>query len=158
MLQRIVEIKRPVDKKWPISAEYGAKSKWWNWHLNAVGRWINSKGADGLGQHKGIDFATPIGTPVVAPVTGLVEAAWWESADEPKKGFGLRIRIRYSVDGKPWLFYLGHLSKILVKKGDIVREGDLIAYSGDTGHSSGPHLHIETRDPEMQQHPMTLKD
>lgn len=84
--------------------------------------------------HKGIDWATPVGTAVVASSGGTVTRAGWGS------GYGYCVYIQHP-DGKTTRY--GHLSKILVKSGQHVAQGEKIALSGNTGVSSGPHLHFE---------------
>lgn len=84
--------------------------------------------------HKGQDWATPVGTTVVASCGGRVSKAGWGS------GYGYVIYIDHE-DGRQTRY--AHLSKILVKVGDYVKQGQKIALSGNTGVSSGPHLHFE---------------
>ncbi|MFT3984594.1 MAG: M23 family metallopeptidase [Lachnospiraceae bacterium] len=84
--------------------------------------------------HKGIDWAVPIGTSVSASSGGQVIRAGWGS------GYGYCVYIRHP-DGKVTRY--GHLSKVLVKTGQTVKQGEKIALSGNTGKSSGPHLHFE---------------
>lgn len=84
--------------------------------------------------HKGIDWATPTGTPVYASSGGTVEKAGWGS------GYGYVVYIKHP-DGKQTRY--GHLSKVLVKAGQSVKQGEKIALSGNTGVSTGPHIHFE---------------
>ena len=84
--------------------------------------------------HKGVDWATPIGTAVVASSSGVVTRAGWGS------GYGYCVYIRHP-DGRETRY--GHLSKVLVSVGKTVSQGQKIALSGNTGVSSGPHLHFE---------------
>lgn len=86
--------------------------------------------------HRGVDWATPIGTPVVASNTGTVVTAGWVS------GYGYAVYINHS-DGRQTRY--GHLSKVLVKVGQTVTQGQQIALSGNTGRSTGPHVHFEIR-------------
>jgi len=83
--------------------------------------------------HEGVDFAVDIGTDVIAADTGKVEEVGYQS------GYGLTVTIDHG-DGVISLY--GHLSETLVEPGQIVRQGDLIAKSGNTGFSTGPHLHF----------------
>ena len=89
------------------------------------------------GEHHGIDFGVPTGTPVHASRSGTIYAAEWDQS-----GFGQHIRID-SHDNLVEIY--GHLSKLAVKNGQQVKAGDIIGYSGSTGRSSGPHLHFEVR-------------
>ena len=84
--------------------------------------------------HKGVDWATPVGTAVVASSSGTVTRAGWGS------GYGYCVYIRHA-DGRETRY--GHLSKVLVSVGQKVSQGQKIALSGNTGVSTGPHLHFE---------------
>lgn len=84
--------------------------------------------------HKGVDWATPVGTAVKASSSGTVTRAGWGS------GYGYCVYIRHP-DGRETRY--GHLSKVLVKNGQSVTQGQKIALSGNTGVSTGPHLHFE---------------
>lgn len=84
--------------------------------------------------HKGIDWAVPRGTAVFASSGGTVAKAGWGS------GYGYVVYINHE-DGRQTRY--AHLSKVLVKAGQKVKQGERIALSGNTGISSGPHLHFE---------------
>lgn len=84
--------------------------------------------------HKGIDWAIPTGTAVFASCGGTVSRAGWGS------GYGYVVYIDHE-DGRQTRY--AHLSKVLVKSGQTVKQGDRIALSGNTGVSTGPHLHFE---------------
>lgn len=88
--------------------------------------------------HAGIDLAVPVGTPVFASMAGRVSRAGW-NAITGRSGIGAFL----DHEGGRNTYY-GHLSKLLVKVGDMVRKGQQIALSGNTGKSTGPHLHWET--------------
>jgi murein DD-endopeptidase MepM/ murein hydrolase activator NlpD len=84
--------------------------------------------------HTGIDFAAPIGTPILAAGDGVVEdAKWWG-------GYGRWVRIGHNRD---WETGYGHMSAIAVRPGQRVTQGQVIGYVGTTGRSTGPHLHFE---------------
>lgn len=91
-----------------------------------------TKGASSY--HKGIDWAVPTGTAVFASCGGTVAKAGWGS------GYGYVVYINHE-DGRQTRY--GHLSKVLVKAGQTVKQGERIALSGNTGVSTGPHLHFE---------------
>ncbi len=93
------------------------------------------------GSHSGTDFRATIGTPVYAVADGNVIGTG--DTDDACVGisFGKWILIEHDIGLSTTS---GHLSKIKVKKGDHVKKGDLIGYSGNTGHTTGPHLHITT--------------
>lgn len=84
--------------------------------------------------HKGLDWATPTGTPIVASCGGTVAKAGWGS------GYGYVVYINHE-DGRQTRY--AHLSKVQVKVGQKVKQGQQIALSGNTGRTSGPHLHFE---------------
>ena len=82
--------------------------------------------------HDGVDFAANHGTPIYATADGIVSFAGWDY------GYGRKIVINH---GNGIITFYGHNSKLLVSAGTRVKKGDKIAYSGNTGRSSGPHLH-----------------
>jgi murein DD-endopeptidase MepM/ murein hydrolase activator NlpD len=86
--------------------------------------------------HEGIDLAVPSGTPVVASAAGTVIVAGWMG------GYGNLVVVDHG--GSISTAY-GHNSTVTVGVGQHVMQGQLIAYSGNTGHSTGPHVHFEVR-------------
>ena len=94
--------------------------------------------------HEGIDFLADIGSPVVAAAGGVVIFAGFHPQ------YGNVIDIDH---GNDLLTRYAHLSKILVKEGDIVQRGHRIGLSGSTGRSTGPHLHFEVRFRGVAQNP-----
>lgn len=87
--------------------------------------------------HTGVDIATSLGTPVYATADGVVNVANFSTG-----GYGYVVKIDHSLG---FMTYYAHLSKIVVQKGMFVKRGQLLAYSGNTGNSTGPHLHYEVR-------------
>lgn len=87
-------------------------------------------------QHRGIDFAAQTGSPVMATADGIVGVADWNG------GYGLFVALDH---GNRVQTRYGHLSRLNVTAGQKVRKGDVIAYVGSTGRSTGPHLHYEVR-------------
>ena len=85
--------------------------------------------------HSGVDLAVPEGTPVRASDNGKVILA-----ENSGDGYGNYIILDH---GNGFKTLYGHNSALCVSVGDIVSQGDLIAYSGNTGNSTGPHLHFE---------------
>ncbi|NEQ14865.1 MAG: peptidoglycan DD-metalloendopeptidase family protein [Moorea sp. SIO3E2] len=85
--------------------------------------------------HKGIDIAAPIGTPIMAAAPGVVVSAGWNSG-----GYGKLVEIKHP-DGSLTLY--AHNSRIFVRRGQQVGQGQRIAAMGSTGYSTGPHLHFE---------------
>ncbi len=90
----------------------------------------------GFRMHKGIDLASPVGSPVYATADGVVGRADWFSS------YGLYIQIEH---GSELETRYGHLSRLNVGAGQMVHKGDLIGFVGTTGRSTGPHLHYEVR-------------
>jgi murein DD-endopeptidase MepM/ murein hydrolase activator NlpD len=86
--------------------------------------------------HAGIDIATKTGTPIAAPADGVV------SFSGRKGAFGKVLVIDH---GYGYSTFYGHCSSLKKKVGDRVKRGDVIAYVGNTGRSTGPHLHYEVR-------------
>ena len=92
------------------------------------------------GYHTGVDFAVPSGTCILAVTDGVVTKANWG------KSYGVQIVQEVSFHSKKQYCIYAHLSKSLVKAGDKVVKGQHIGESGNTGNSTGPHLHFEVRD------------
>ena len=86
--------------------------------------------------HKGIDIACPRGTRVYSARSGKISFTGYDG------GYGLVVKVQHSHG---YYSIYGHLSRIHVKKGDRVNTGSLIGLSGNTGRSTGPHLHFEVR-------------
>lgn len=89
-------------------------------------------------KHTGVDFGIPTGTPVGAAISGTVA----QVNDSGSKGYGRHVIVQ--GDNGKWFVY-GHLSQPKVSKGQHVDAGNLIGLSGNTGNSTGPHLHFEAR-------------
>lgn len=109
-------VQLPVDG--PVSSPFG--------HRTSVGK---------AHSHNGTDFAVPTGTEVVAPEAGVITGAGAGSGGEGNY-------VILDANGVVHKFF--HLSKILVQSDDQVDAGDVLALSGNTGYSTGPHLHWET--------------
>ena len=98
--------------------------------------------------HKGIDIAVPIGTPVKTISSGTVTKAG------ASKGYGYAVFVDHGmINGKHVTSEYGHLSKINVKIGDKIKAGTEIAKSGNTGYSTGPHLHITIKENNVAVNP-----
>ncbi|GEA16348.1 hypothetical protein E308F_25940 [Moorella sp. E308F] len=118
----------PAEKelKWPVPGVFTVTSGY-GYRLDPV--------EGGMSFHTGVDIAAPVGTPVQAAVDGVVAKAGWSG------NFGYAVYIRH---GSIMTIY-AHLSHITVQEGQQVDAGEVIAYSGNTGKSTGPHLHFEVR-------------
>ena len=95
--------------------------------------------------HEGIDIAAQTGTPVMAPADGVVVKAGFAS------GYGNMVELSHGY-GVKTLF--AHNSRLTVKAGQKVKRGDVICHVGDTGSSTGPHLHYEVRQNGLPVNPM----
>ena len=95
--------------------------------------------------HLGIDLAADIGTPVYATADGTVSFVGRD------RGLGRMIRINH-LSGYTSVY--AHLSQVKVKRGEQVKRGDLIATVGNTGYSTGPHLHYEVRFRDQPKNPL----
>ena len=110
----------PMTKIYPISSKFNLR------RFNPISKKISP--------HHGIDFAVPIGTKILSVDNGYVMFVKHNSITA-----GNYIAIRH----KKYITRYMHLNKILVKVGDKIKRGDCIALSGNTGYSTGPHLHFE---------------
>lgn len=98
-----------------------------------------------VSMHNGIDIASRQDTPIIAPAAGVISYTGFDS------GLGKLIKINH---GYGIATYYGHLAKAAVKVGQKVKRGDVIAYVGSTGLSTGPHLHYEVYVNEVPVNPM----
>ena len=94
-------------------------------------------GVDVYGQwklkgHNGIDYGLPNDTPLYAPHSGRIIESLYD-----KGGYGHYVKIENGEEGS----VLAHMRKSVVKKGDTVKQGQLVGYSNNSGYSTGPHLH-----------------
>jgi murein DD-endopeptidase len=119
-----MKILRPLDKQYKISSPFGD---------------VNSSLRGGK-PHKGVDFACPVGTPLYACFDGYVNLLKTKE-DNSKSGN------RIGIDSGEWRALYFHLMDDGFKChcGQKVKAGDVVALSGNTGHSTGPHLHFELR-------------
>ena len=119
-------LKETLPSLYPVDVPYSSSS--YGWRMDPI-----------LGKrafHEGIDFSAAHGEPIYATAGGIVKKASKSGA------YGNLVTINH---GGGLQTRYAHLSKIIVKKGDIVKKEDLIAYVGNTGRSTGPHLHYEIR-------------
>jgi murein DD-endopeptidase MepM/ murein hydrolase activator NlpD len=94
--------------------------------------------------HAGTDFSAPVGTKVMATADGTVAFSGFD------KGYGKKVIINHA-NGYQTVY--AHLSKAVIRQGQHVNRGDLIAFSGNTGVSTGPHLHYEVHKNNVQVNP-----
>ncbi len=105
--------------------------------------------------HEGIDFGVPIGAPVYAAANGTVDAI---EDDPAQNAYGKYIRLRHKTPDGTFTTLYGHLSEILVTKGQQVTAGEQIGRSGSTGFSDGPHLHFSLKMPGVAAKGLTRYD
>jgi len=120
----------PVDPTFPITQKFGENPDWYPLTHG----------------HPGIDFGCPLGTPVRSVFAGQVLFAGLdpETVVKSTAGYGLHVRIQ-GLAGQQYLAIYGHFSVALVKQGQTLIEGQEIGLTGNTGFSTGPHLHFELR-------------
>lgn len=106
----------PLARQTKVNSKYGPR--WYRWH-------------------HGVDLKIDLGDPVQATFDGVVRIAKYN-----RGGYGYYVMLRHA-NGLETLY--GHLAKYNVKPGDVVKAGDVIGYGGNTGRSTGPHLHFEVR-------------
>jgi murein DD-endopeptidase MepM/ murein hydrolase activator NlpD len=124
----------PFDKPMPrISSPYG-------WRIHPI---LKTRRF-----HNGVDYASAVGTPVKAIEAGKVIFAGPSTLKFPNgepAGGGYLVKLRHKVNGEWITSAYMHLKKgsLTAKKGDTVLEGEILGLSGNTGESTGPHLHFE---------------
>jgi murein DD-endopeptidase MepM/ murein hydrolase activator NlpD len=122
-LTRATRVLAALPSRWPVrgpvNSGFGGRSSPWSSSSEF---------------HSGLDIGAPIGTQVRAPAPGIVVFAG------PHAEYGQAVIVDHGNDTKS---LYGHLSRLAVHTNQTVRRGDVIAYTGNTGRSSGPHLHYE---------------
>ncbi len=124
-IERELKLLAAAPHLWPVDGDVDISSGFGYRELNGVREF-----------HEGIDLAVWYGTPVKATKDGTVTRAGWLA------GYGWVVEIEHEM-GFSTLY--AHNSRLLVKRGDEVKAGDVIARSGSTGNSTGPHVHYEIR-------------
>ncbi|MDF2632120.1 MAG: peptidase, partial [Caproiciproducens sp.] len=114
------------------------------WPVPGVNRISSGYGARSGGFHKGIDISAAgvYGKPIVAADSGRVIQGGWGNYGTGYGGYGNVVAIDH---GGGYSTLYGHCSSVVVSAGTIVKKGQVIAYVGSTGDSTGPHLHFEIR-------------
>lgn len=87
-----------------------------------------------MAKHEGLDFTASVGTPIIASAAGVVSRSGWDSQ------YGNVVEVSHAEGFKT---RYAHASQLLVRVGQTVKRGDVIAKVGNTGRSTGPHLHYE---------------
>ncbi len=133
---------QPVNTKWIMPCK-GRITSGYGWRPQPA------KGASS--GHSGIDIGVPIGTPIKAIADGKVISTG------PAKGYGYWVRLDHGdINGKNIKSEYGHISRWCVSYGQKVKQGQIIAYSGNTGISTGPHLHLTIRVNDSPVNPLTF--
>jgi murein DD-endopeptidase MepM/ murein hydrolase activator NlpD len=126
---------RAQQRKELVSKREAARARAQRWVAPVEGYRFSSSFGSRWGRfHAGDDLAAPIGTRIGALSSGTVIFAGQES------GYGNKVEVRHWDGTVSWY---AHMSSIAVKVGDDVRPGDKLGEVGNTGHSTGPHLHLE---------------
>jgi murein DD-endopeptidase MepM/ murein hydrolase activator NlpD len=116
-----------------------------SWPLDNVfitqlfGKTVDSRRLYASGTHSGVDFRASVGTPVFAMADGTVLGVGDTDLTCYGASFGKFVFIRYN-DGLSSTF--GHLSLVKVSEKQTIKRGEIVGYSGNTGHTTGPHLHV----------------
>jgi murein DD-endopeptidase MepM/ murein hydrolase activator NlpD len=135
------QLKRQLDQKY--IPEAGSKILMWPLDVIRItqhfGKTKDSARLYSSGTHNGMDFAANRGTPVKAPAGGVVIGIGDTDKACPKGSYGKWVLIKHN-NGLTTLF--AHLDLIKVAEGQSVSIGDVFAYTGNTGYSTGPHLHL----------------
>lgn len=118
----IPKLKNPFGGKWPITQEFGENPNWYK-------KW-------GMIGHNGVDFGLPVGEQINAVFDGRVIKTGFD-----KEGYGNYIRIQHNFGETIY----AHLSHIWVPVNNSISAGHGIGRSGNTGFSTGPHLHLGLR-------------
>ncbi len=121
---------------WPVMSDASRLSSNFGWRSDPV--------HGNRAFHAGFDIADNIGTPIVAAADGVVTFAGWRT------GYGNVVEIKHAG---PFSTRYGHLYRTLAREGDRVNSGDLIALMGNTGKSTGPHLHFEVHKDDVPLNP-----
>ncbi len=133
--QSLIELKQEVLAR---QARLAATPSFWPTNGDVTSRFgLRNSPWDGSGDfHPGIDIANNIGTPIFATADGEVVRSDWSD------GYGKMVQINHA-NGISTIY--GHNSQIAVHVGQVVKKGQVIAYMGSTGNSTGPHCHYEIR-------------
>lgn len=122
----------PLGKPVPTSTPWNAKGDWW-----------------ALGRHTGADFTCPTGSRALALTFGRVvwvgERGGWSGTPRPGQPWAYGIHVIIRTGDREFDYAYCHLSVAKVRTGQKVRPGQVIGLTGNTGNSTGPHLHLEAR-------------
>lgn len=136
----VIEIYHPFSYHIRVTQEFLNSSPryLWVWDTRTE-KWRPRKPPE-FGMHKGVDFALPPRTAIYAPVAGILDWGF-----EPQKA-GIWAKVLFEHQKKRMEVFMAHLSDVLLSKRASIGSGAKIALSGETGNSTGPHLHLEVRE------------
>lgn len=123
-----------------VEAKAAGTSNEWAWPTKSQTVTANWPKYPSGGYHSGIDYGVSVGTPVYSTCDGEVVAVV-----SLTDSYGKHIKIKATVNGKVVYMRYAHLSSFATSVGEKVTAGEIIGYSGNTGKSTGPHLHYEVR-------------
>lgn len=145
--QKAIEAKKKKDREKANAAASSGSGKLptvaaGTWTRPAAGSFTSGYGRRNIGpigskNHLGVDIANSIGTPVVAAADGVVSYA------SRMGGYGNVVMVTHNIDGQAFTSTYAHLSGFTASVGDVVSKGQQIARMGNTGNSTGPHVHFE---------------
>jgi murein DD-endopeptidase MepM/ murein hydrolase activator NlpD len=127
-----------LGKQYKVSQNYGARPSYYR--------------KFGFNGHEGTDISVPSGTPIIAPFDGVVEISGTPKTTPEYSNYGNWIKIR-TLDGTN-SFDLAHLSQLSLAPGQEFKAGQVIGYTGSTGNSTGPHLHINAYQGNRRYNPL----
>lgn len=136
---------RPVDTLFDIATPFRERSRKYTWSIDPDnGVWVPMQDHEGMGEHHGIDFSCPSGTPVRAVCDGIILKSRFENAIDTSVGAGLHIMQLVKMLGYDcWAIRYSHLKSSFVTPGDNVKQGQSLGESGKSGDASYSYLHID---------------
>jgi len=145
--QRVIQMQVLSDYADMLSVFWGYRPSGWPIEAREISSEFGPRSWGGRTEdHQGIDIRSPIGAEITATANGIVTTAGWDGA------YGYTVVIEHGDSGYSTLY--AHNSRVLVEVGERVLRGQIIALSGNTGQTTGPHLHYEVRFHDIPQDPM----
>lgn len=144
LLEQLISQKLPLDSPFTTSETTINSNNSAEPQGRPVGGYLTQEYHPG---HNGLDFGVTVGTPVHSTMNGKVVYAGWN-----EQGYGNLV----IVENGPYKTYYAHLSQIPVSVGQQIAAGNIIGLSGNTGNSTGPHLHYEIRDQNVPINPSSV--
>lgn len=136
-VMKSVVTEKPVVQLRTVGTKYRPKNVGTGDFIRPYGGSVSSRfGSRSSGTHTGVDFCGNLGDSIVASDCGTVVFSGWSG------GYGNIIKIDHN---NGYVTYYAHCSELYAKEGDVVQKGDVIATLGNTGNSTGPHVHFEIR-------------